>query len=81
VLQGLFAPTHILVILIVALLVLGPKELPRAARQLARVVGDVRRFADALRDEARTALGDLEESASDDATDAAADDDPSGRGS
>lgn len=31
---GLFAPTHILVVLIVALVVLGPKRLPDAARSL-----------------------------------------------
>jgi TatA/E family protein of Tat protein translocase len=50
--EGLFAPWHILVVLVIALLVLGPKELPRAGRQFARTVGEVRRFREALQREA-----------------------------
>ncbi len=40
--MDLLAPTHLLLILIVALLVLGPKRLPEAARSLGRGLRDFR---------------------------------------
>ena len=43
--EGLFQPTHLIVILIVALLVLGPKRLPGAGRALGETFRD---FKDAI---------------------------------
>lgn len=40
---------EIVVILTVALLVLGPDKLPQVARQLARLLGEVRKFSDDVR--------------------------------
>jgi sec-independent protein translocase protein TatA len=38
----IFQPTHLLLILVVALLVLGPKRLPEAGRSLGRGIRDFR---------------------------------------
>ena len=35
---GLLTPSHIAILLIVVLLILGPKRLPQAGRALARIV-------------------------------------------
>jgi len=43
--EGLFQPTHLIVILLVALLVLGPKRLPGAGRALGETFRD---FKDAI---------------------------------
>jgi len=44
--EGLFQPMHLLVILIIALLVFGPKKLP----ELGKGLGDgIRSFKDAMR--------------------------------
>ena len=51
--------TKILVILVVALVVLGPDKLPKAARQAAGFYNDVRRFRESLNSEVREAFGDL----------------------
>lgn len=40
---------EIVLILITALVVLGPDKLPQAARQLARLLGEVRRVSDEVR--------------------------------
>jgi sec-independent protein translocase protein TatB len=48
----------ILVVLVVALLVLGPDKLPRAARQAGRLASDFRRFRDSLHSEVRQAFGE-----------------------
>jgi TatA/E family protein of Tat protein translocase len=48
VLEGIFAPWHILVIATVALLVLGPDKIPEAARQVGRGILEVRKFRDYL---------------------------------
>ena len=37
-------PMELLVILVLALIVVGPRQLPEAARKLARLVGDLRRM-------------------------------------
>jgi sec-independent protein translocase protein TatA len=42
---GLLTPTHIALVLIVALLILGPKRLPQAGRALG---GGIREFKDAI---------------------------------
>jgi sec-independent protein translocase protein TatB len=52
------SPAKILVVLVVALVVLGPDKLPRVARQAGRLVSDFRKFRDGLNAEVREALGD-----------------------
>jgi sec-independent protein translocase protein TatB len=42
---------ELVLVLIVALLVLGPERLPRMARAVGRVVGDLRRTSDEFREE------------------------------
>lgn len=42
---------ELLLVLVVALLVLGPERLPRMARDVGRVVGDLRRTSDEFREE------------------------------
>jgi Tat protein translocase TatB subunit len=44
-------PEELVLVLIVALLVLGPERLPRVARDVGRVVGDLRRTSDEFREE------------------------------
>ncbi|MBO0715175.1 MAG: twin-arginine translocase TatA/TatE family subunit, partial [Acidimicrobiales bacterium] len=51
--------TKILVVLVVALLVLGPDKLPKAARQAAGFYNDLRRFRESFNEEVREAFGDL----------------------
>ncbi|MBO0715453.1 MAG: twin-arginine translocase TatA/TatE family subunit, partial [Acidimicrobiales bacterium] len=52
------SPAKILVVLVVALVVLGPEKLPRMARQAGRLVNDFRRFRDSVNAEVREAIGD-----------------------
>lgn len=40
--DNIFQPTHLLLILVVALLVLGPKRLPEAGRALGKGIRDFR---------------------------------------
>lgn len=40
---------EIVIIFVTALVVLGPEKLPQVARQLARLLGQVRRFSDEVR--------------------------------
>jgi sec-independent protein translocase protein TatA len=40
--NDILQPTHLLLILVVALLVLGPKRLPEAARSIGRGIHDFR---------------------------------------
>lgn len=47
-----------LVILLVALLVLGPNKLPQAARQVGHFLGEFRRIADGFQQELKTAMDD-----------------------
>ena len=44
-------PEELVLILIIALIVLGPERMPKVARDLGRVVGDLRRTSDELRAE------------------------------
>lgn len=44
-------PEELLLVAILALLVLGPERLPQVMRDLGRVVGDLRRTSDELREE------------------------------
>jgi sec-independent protein translocase protein TatA len=38
VIDGLFQPTHLIIILVIALVVLGPKRLPEAGRGLGEAI-------------------------------------------
>jgi sec-independent protein translocase protein TatB len=52
---------ELLVILLVALIVLGPSRLPDAARQVGRVMGDVRRISNGFQQELKTAFDTAED--------------------
>ena len=47
---------ELLVILLVALIVLGPSKLPDAARQVGKFVGELRRMSSGFQDELRDAM-------------------------
>ncbi|MDE3085202.1 MAG: twin-arginine translocase TatA/TatE family subunit, partial [Acidobacteriota bacterium] len=53
------SPWKIVVIVVVALLVLGPEKLPSVARQVGGFWGDFRRFRARLEDEVRGVFPDL----------------------
>jgi sec-independent protein translocase protein TatB len=48
--MGLSLP-EILVVAVIALMVIGPKDLPQVMRQLGRMVGKAKRFAESWMDE------------------------------
>ena len=59
--EGLFQPTHLLVILVVCLLVFGPKKLP----ELGKGLGDgIRGFRDGMRNLGNTEAEGKSETAS-----------------
>lgn len=49
-------PAEIVVILVVALIVLGPKRLPEAGRQVGKAVAEVRRWSQGMQDDIRDAF-------------------------
>ena len=49
-------PAEILVILVVALIVLGPKRLPEAGRQVGKAIAEVRKWSQGFQDEIRNAV-------------------------
>ena len=49
-------PAEILVILVVALIVLGPKRLPEAGRQVGKAIAEVRKWSQGFQDEIRTVI-------------------------
>ena len=49
-------PAEILVILVVALIVLGPKRLPEAGRQVGKALAEVRKWSQGFQDEIRSAV-------------------------
>lgn len=59
-LRGMFnvGGGELLVILLVALIVLGPQRLPGAARQVGRVMGDIRRLSTNFQQELKDAFDD-----------------------
>lgn len=56
--MGSIGPLEVLVVLVVALLVLGPEKLPGAARSLGRAIGEVRRYTTGFQNEMRDAFAD-----------------------
>jgi Tat protein translocase TatB subunit len=54
---------EVLVILLLALIVLGPQRLPDAARQLGRARAELRRLSSGFQEELRTAFDDETETA------------------
>ena len=42
---------ELLLLLVLALIVLGPERMPKAARDIGRVIGELRKTSDELRDE------------------------------
>ncbi len=55
----LLSPAKLLVILVVALLVLGPDKLPKVAKQIGGFWGDIRRLREKLESEVRDTFPDL----------------------
>jgi sec-independent protein translocase protein TatB len=53
-------PAKLLVILVIALVVLGPERLPAVARQMAALIRELNRVRDQVRDEVRSALPDVD---------------------
>lgn len=53
-------PGKLFVILVVALIVLGPERLPRVARQAGGIWRELNRYRDQVRDEVRSAIPDLD---------------------
>jgi sec-independent protein translocase protein TatB len=53
------SPAKILVILVIALVVLGPDKLPKVAKQLGGLWGDFRRFRDRIETDVRGSFPDL----------------------
>ncbi|MDQ2826622.1 MAG: twin-arginine translocase TatA/TatE family subunit [Actinomycetota bacterium] len=49
-------PAEILVILVVALIVLGPSKLPDAARQVGKTIAEVRKWSQGFQDEIRNVM-------------------------
>lgn len=49
-------PMEVLVVLVVALVVLGPDRLPQAGRQLGKAMSELRRWSASLNTEVRTAF-------------------------
>lgn len=54
---------EILVIALIALIVLGPQRLPDAARQVGKVMGELRRVSSGFQNEVRGALEEAERAA------------------
>ncbi len=53
------SPAKILVVLVIALIVLGPEKLPGVARQMGAAWGEIRRFRARLENEVRGVFPDL----------------------
>ena len=50
---------ELLVILLIALIVLGPEKLPDAARKMGNVMGELRRMSAGFQNEMRSAMDDV----------------------
>lgn len=51
--------SELFVILLLALIVLGPDKLPDAARKIGNVVGELRRMSSGFQDEVHSVVSDL----------------------
>ncbi|HUR19084.1 MAG TPA: Sec-independent protein translocase protein TatB [Acidimicrobiales bacterium] len=58
--MGSIGPAEILVVLIVALIVLGPARLPEAARTVGKAVSELRRATAGLQSEVREAFSEAQ---------------------
>jgi TatA/E family protein of Tat protein translocase len=58
---GAFSPAHILIVLTVALVVLGPKELPKLVRAAAKAMRELRALRARLDEELHAILDDEED--------------------
>lgn len=56
--MGSIGGPEILIVLLVALIVLGPKRLPHAARQVGRAVSEFRRVTTDFQNEVRSAIAE-----------------------
>ena len=56
--MGSIGGPEILIVLLVALIVLGPKRLPHAARQVGRAVAEFRRVTNDFQSEVRNAIAE-----------------------
>ncbi len=56
--MGSIGPAEILVVLVVALVVLGPARLPEAARTVGKAVNELRRATSGLQSEVRDAFSE-----------------------
>ena len=52
---------ELLVIMLIALIVLGPQRLPDAARQIGKAMADLRRLSTGFQNEVRSALDDVDD--------------------
>jgi Tat protein translocase TatB subunit len=50
---------ELLVILLIALIVLGPEKLPDTARKIGNVMGELRRMSSGFQEEMRSAMDDV----------------------
>jgi sec-independent protein translocase protein TatB len=50
---------ELMVILLIALIVLGPDKLPETARKIGNVVGELRRMSSGFQDEMRSAMDEV----------------------
>ena len=60
--MGSIGPAEILVVLVVALIVLGPSRLPSAARSVGKAVGEFRRYSTQFQAELRDGFAEPEPS-------------------
>ena len=70
--MGSIGPAEILIVLVVALIVLGPTRLPEAARSLGKALAEVRRMSSGLQSEVRDAFAEQPPTYPSTRTDAAA---------
>jgi len=52
---------ELIVIMLIALIVLGPERLPDAARQVGKVMGDLRRLSSGFQNEMKTAFAEVDD--------------------
>ena len=66
--DGAFSPVHIIIVAVVALLVLGPEQLPKIARQAGQGYREFKRVQQHLKTELRDVVAEFDASPSDSAT-------------